>query len=163
MRATPHLSIHTTTHGWRRVAGRAAALVFLALGAGCTIVLGVDGDFHEGTGGSSSSTSSGAGGKASSTSSGTGAESSSSSSTATSSSGTTTTTSSSATTSSSTSSSSGVPPTAGGPGSDLTSGGQISTSAHFKLIGAVSESPGQNLSCTSPSYQLVSGIIGTTQ
>ena len=66
-------------------------------------------------------------------------------------------------TGSSSSSSSGAPPVVGRPGSDLTSGGQISTSASYKLIGAVSESPGQNQSSSSPSHKVVTGIIGTTQ
>jgi hypothetical protein len=66
-------------------------------------------------------------------------------------------------TGSSSSSSSGAPPVAGRPGSDLTSGGQISTSASYKLIGAVSESPGQNQGSSSPSHKVVTGIIGTTQ
>jgi hypothetical protein len=66
-------------------------------------------------------------------------------------------------TGSSSSSSSGAPPVVGRPGSDLTSGGQISTSASYKLIGAVSESPGQNQTSSSPSHKVVTGIIGTTQ
>jgi hypothetical protein len=65
--------------------------------------------------------------------------------------------------SSSSSSSSGVPPVVGRPGSDLTSGGLVSTSASYRLVGAVSEGPGQNGSSSSPSHKVVTGIIGTTQ
>jgi hypothetical protein len=51
--------------GYRRAANHAAALALVALGAGCTVVLGINGDFHElaGSGGSSSSASSGMGGQ----------------------------------------------------------------------------------------------------
>jgi hypothetical protein len=106
----------------------------------------------------------GGGSKASSSQASTSGSSTSSSGGATTSTGAGGATSSSATTSTgSSSSSSGPPPVVGRPGSDLTSGGQISTSASYKLVGAVSESPGQNGSSASPNYQAVTGIIGTTQ
>ncbi len=106
----------------------------LALAASCVQALG---DFKEGgTGGGATSSSHG---------------------TTTSSSGAT------SSTSSGSASSSGPPPVAGRPGSDLTSGGQVSISASYKLVGAVSESPGQNASESSPNHKIVTGIIGTTQ
>jgi hypothetical protein len=56
------------------------------------------------------------------------------------------------------------PPPPGRPGFDLTSGGNVSTSTHYKLIGAVGEAPGSaNIVSVSISYNFRGGVIAGTQ
>jgi hypothetical protein len=50
----------------------------------------------------------------------------------------------------------------GRPGFALTGGGTTSASAHYKLTGAIGESPGGNLTSASTHYKLYSGVIGAT-
>jgi hypothetical protein len=56
-----------------------------------------------------------------------------------------------------------TPVVPGSPGDALTSGGTISKSASYKLIGAVSESPGGHTQSASPQHKLHTGVLGTTQ
>jgi hypothetical protein len=56
------------------------------------------------------------------------------------------------------------PPVTGKPGTDLTAGGIIGSSAHFKLYGALGESPGGNIVYSkSASFTLHGGVIAGTQ
>ncbi len=51
----------------------------------------------------------------------------------------------------------------GRPGQSLTGGGAFATSTNFKAWVALGESPGGNITATSTSYKLQSGVIGATQ
>ena len=55
------------------------------------------------------------------------------------------------------------PAPAGNPGMDLTSGGNVSASPHYTLVGAVSETPGGNVVATSKSYTLAGGVVANGQ
>jgi hypothetical protein len=55
------------------------------------------------------------------------------------------------------------PPVSGKAGFGLTAGGSVSTSTHYKLVGAVGESPGAALVSTSTSYTLKGGLVAATQ
>jgi hypothetical protein len=55
------------------------------------------------------------------------------------------------------------PSVAANTGSALTAGGGYSTSANYKLVGAVGQSPGGNMSSGSASFKLQGGVIGATQ
>ena len=47
------------------------------------------------------------------------------------------------------------------PGLDLTGGGNVSSTARYKLVGVVGESPGESVVSKSPSYTLYGGVVGT--
>ena len=58
----------------------------------------------------------------------------------------------------------------GGPGmfaafgaSALVSGGQVSHSANYTLVGSLGQSPGGNNTSKSPNFQLRGGVVGATQ
>jgi hypothetical protein len=55
------------------------------------------------------------------------------------------------------------PPPPGKPGVDITSGGNTSTSTHYRLIGAVGEAPGGYVVGRSANYALRGGVIAETQ
>ncbi len=51
----------------------------------------------------------------------------------------------------------------GKPGQSLTGGGTLAKSTNYKVWVAVGESPGGQITSTSTSYKLQSGVIGATQ
>ena len=56
------------------------------------------------------------------------------------------------------------PPVTGKPGTDLTAGGLIGSSAHFKVYAALGESPGGNIiDSSSANYKIHGGVIAGTQ
>jgi hypothetical protein len=55
------------------------------------------------------------------------------------------------------------PPPPGKPGFDLTSGGNVSTSTHYKLVGALGEAPGGYTLSTSTTYKFRGGVVAETQ
>jgi hypothetical protein len=56
------------------------------------------------------------------------------------------------------------PPAAPGkPGLDITAGGNVSTSSHYRLFGMVGEAPGGNVVSRSTAYALHGGVVATAQ
>lgn len=51
----------------------------------------------------------------------------------------------------------------GNPGTALTAAGSYSKSANYQAFTALGDSPGGNLSASSPSFKLQSGVVGATQ
>ena len=56
------------------------------------------------------------------------------------------------------------PPVTGKPGTDLTAGGGVQSSAHFKMITALGESPGGNvIVSSSANFVIHGGVVAGTQ